>query len=88
MSHICILWCMIVGHRDYPKSSGGFLCQDNADASHTVSQLYMKRKRARVTIEGQSVLLKISLQIKMVDFLLNTQNHRMNHIFLGILLNP
>ena len=48
----------------------------------------MKRSRARVTKEGQRVLLQISLQIKKFDFLLNSQNHRMNHIFLGILLNP
>ena len=47
-----------------------------------------KRSRARVTIEGQRVLLQISLKMKMFDFLLNSQNHRMNHIFPGILLNP
>ena len=47
-----------------------------------------KRRKARVTIEGQCVLLQISLQIKMFDFLLNSQNHRMTHIFPGILLNP
>ena len=47
-----------------------------------------KRSRVRVTIEGQRVLLLISLQVKMFDFLLNSQNHRMNHIFPGILLNP
>ena len=33
----------------------------------------MKRSRARVTIEGQRVLLQISLQIKMFDFLLISQ---------------
>ena len=48
----------------------------------------MKRSRVRVTMEGQRVLLQISLQIKMFDFLLNSQNHRMNNIFSGILLNP
>ena len=32
-----------------------------------------KRSRARATIEGQCVLLQISLQIKMFDFLLNSQ---------------
>ena len=48
----------------------------------------MKRSRARVTIEGQHVLLQISLQIKMFDFLVNSQNHPMNHIFPGIILNP
>ena len=37
-----------------------------------------------VTIEGHRVLLQISLQIKMFDFLLNSQNQRMNHIFPGI----
>ena len=42
-----------------------------------------KRSRARVTIEGQRVLLQISLQIKMLNFLLNSQNHIMNHIFPG-----
>ena len=46
----------------------------------------MKRSRVRVTIEGQRVLLQISLQTKMFDFLLSSQNHRMNHIFPGILL--
>ena len=51
-------------------------------------KLTTKRSRVRVTIEGQRVLLQISLQIKMFDFLLNSQNHRMNHIFPGILLNP
>ena len=35
----------------------------------------MKRSRVRVTIEGQCFLLKISLQIKRFDFLLNSQNH-------------
>ena len=33
----------------------------------------MKRSRARVTIKGQCVLSQISLQIKMFDFLLNSQ---------------
>ena len=47
----------------------------------------MKRSRARITIERQRVLLQISLQIKMFDFLLNSKNPRMNHIFPGILLN-
>ena len=47
----------------------------------------MKRSKVRVTIEVQHVLLQIALQIKMFDFLLNIQNHRMHHIFLGILLN-
>ena len=42
----------------------------------------------KVTIEGQCVLLQISIQIKMLSFLLNSQNHRMNHIFPGIILNP
>ena len=50
--------------------------------------LCTKRSRARVTIEGQCVLLQISLQIKFLNFLFNSQNHRMNYIFPGILLNP
>ena len=50
--------------------------------------IHKKRSRARVTIEGQGVLLQISLQIKMFYFLLNSQNHRMNHIFQGMVLNP
>ena len=49
--------------------------------------LLTKMSRARVIIEGQCVLLQIPLQIKMFNFLLNSQNHRMNCIFLGILLN-
>ena len=36
MSLICILWRLIVAHRDYPESSEWFLCQDNADVSNTV----------------------------------------------------
>ena len=43
--------------------------------------LYMKRTRARVPIGGQCLLLQISLRIKIFDFLLNSQNYRMNHIF-------
>ena len=47
------------------------------------------RSRARVSIEGQCVLLQNSPRIKMFDFfLLNSQNYRMSHIFLPILLNP
>ena len=48
----------------------------------------MKKSRVRLTIEGHRVLLKISIQIKMFEFLLNSQNPRMNLIFPGILLNP
>ena len=47
-----------------------------------------KGSRARVPIEGQCVLLQNSLRIKLFDFFLNSQNNRMNHIFLDILLNP
>ena len=46
-----------------------------------------KQSRARVPIEGQCVLLKNSLKIKMFDFLLDSQNYRMNDIFLDILQN-
>ena len=55
--------------------------------NHTLKRA-KKRSRVRVTIEGQCVLLQISHQIKMFDILLNSQNHRMNHVFPGILLNP
>ena len=48
---------------------------------------HMKRSRVRVTIEEQCVLSQISLQIKMFEFLLNSQNHRMNHIFPGIYMD-
>ena len=45
--------------------------------------------RARDPIEGQSVLLQISLRIKMRDsFFLNSYNYRMNNIFLDLLQTP
>ena len=64
------------------------ICNVCAKHWQTLTKVGKKRSRARVTIEGQCVLLQISLQIRMFDFLLNSQNHRMNHIFPGILLNP
>ena len=48
---------------------------------------HMKRSRDMVPIEGQHVLLQNSLSIKMFSFFLNSQNYRMNHIFLEIFLN-
>ena len=41
---------------------------------------FMKRSRARVPVGGQCVLLQISLRTKILDFFLNSQNYRMNHI--------
>ena len=47
-----------------------------------------KKSRAGVSIEGHCVLLQKFSRIKMLNFFLNSQNYRMNHIFLDILLNP
>ena len=46
-----------------------------------------KRSRARVPIEGQCVLLKISLRINFFDFF-KSKKYRIKHIFLDIVLNP
>ena len=52
-----------------------------------VFKSHRKRSRARVSIAGQCAILQNCLRIKMFDFFLNSQNYRLNLIFLDILLN-
>ena len=94
LTEACVCVSLLPWGRDQPfRLSQGFNSfqpswNQSGRLMRTPTWRDMKRSRARVTTEGQRILLQISLQIKIIDFLLNSQNHRMNHIFPGILLNP
>ena len=60
--------CNLLGQKKSRNLSG-------EKKNHAISwdkKSHKKRSRARVTIEGQCVLLQISHQIKMFNFLLNS----------------